>query len=380
MSAQRPPQPTQPPNYWEYIRVEELLTLQRGLAADEGEITNDEVLFVTVHQIYELWFKLALRELVSLRDLFKGEAVQEQKLSRAVRGARRVVTILRSCIDHFEVMETLTTREYLGFRDKLMPASGFQSAQLRQIEILLGLRDEERLSLGGEESYVQALRRHDGAESPASRRVERQKKDLPTLATAVAAWLHRTPIGGKAPGEAGAEDALQRFLEQYVAAQHAEVDRSCELALARTFSDTDRDLLRQRYDREKEDIRAFLHPSEEEGGAHRQRVRAAMLFILSCRELPLLAWPRELLDSLIELEQVFLIFRQRHARMVERVIGRRTGTGGSAGVDYLDQTALRYRIFRDLWAVRTFQIRREALPRPENEDFYGFRSSPGQGS
>ena len=64
-----------------------------------------------------------------------------------------------------------------------------------------------------------------------------------------------------------------------------------------------------------------------------------------------------------------MIFRQRHARMVERVIGRRTGTGGSAGVDYLDQTALRYRVFRDVWAVRTLLIRETALPaarvRPE---------------
>ena len=60
--------------------------------------------------------------------------------------------------------------------------------------------------------------------------------------------------------------------------------------------------------------------------------------------------------------------------MVERVIGRRTGTGGSAGVDYLDQTALSYRVFRDLWAVRTFQIRAEAVPALENAAFYGFRN------
>ena len=89
----------------------------------------------------------------------------------------------------------------------------------------------------------------------------------------------------------------------------------------------------------------------------RSRIRAAVLFIESYRELPLLAWPRKVLDALVEFEQALVIFRQRHARMVERVIGRRTGTGGSAGVDYLDQTALRYRVFQDLWAVRTFQVR-----------------------
>ena len=65
-----------------------------------------------------------------------------------------------------------------------------------------------------------------------------------------------------------------------------------------------------------------------------------------------------------------MIFRQRHARMVERVIGRRTGTGGSAGVDYLDQTALRYRIFHDVWATRTLLIRQDALPPVKNADRY----------
>ena len=73
-------------------------------------------------------------------------------------------------------------------------------------------------------------------------------------------------------------------------------------------------------------------------------------------------------------EQAFVIFRQRHARMVERVIGRRTGTGGSAGVDYLDQTALRYRIFRDVWAVRTLLVQKTELPPLENAELYGFRA------
>ena len=89
--------------------------------------------------------------------------------------------------------------------------------------------------------------------------------------------------------------------------------------------------------------------------------------------LPLLAWPREVLAALLEVEQCFLIYRQRHARMVERVIGRRTGTGGSMGVAYLDETALRYRIFRDLWAVRTLLVRPGAAPSLEHADYYGFR-------
>jgi tryptophan 2,3-dioxygenase len=95
-----------------------------------------------------------------------------------------------------------------------------------------------------------------------------------------------------------------------------------------------------------------------------------LLFIEAYRELPLLAWPREVIDAVVALEQAFVIFRQRHARMVERVIGRRTGTGGSAGVDYLDQTALRYRVFHDVWAVRTILIRERFLPEVSRSEAY----------
>ena len=69
-----------------------------------------------------------------------------------------------------------------------------------------------------------------------------------------------------------------------------------------------------------------------------------------------------------------LIFRQRHARMVERVIGRRVGTGGSAGVEYLDQTALEYRVFKEIWAARTMLLERGRVPAVESEDYYGLRA------
>jgi len=159
-----------------------------------------------------------------------------------------------------------------------------------------------------------------------------------------------------------------------VDASHAEIDKTLALAMTRTRDEKDRERLTARYAEEKRAVAAFLNPTAEEGGARTRRIRAAMVFILTYRELPLLAWPRDLLDGLIELEQAFVIFRQRHARMVERVIGRRTGTGGSAGVDYLDNTALAYRIFRDLWAVRTLQIRAVAVPPPTDPGFYGFKN------
>ncbi len=361
------------PNYWDYIRIEELLALQSGLAADEAELSNDEVLFITVHQVFELWFKLILRELRFLRDFFHRELVHEQELSHAVASLRRVVTIYRRCVDHFEVVETLSTRNYLSFRDKLTPASGFQSAQMRQIEIVLGLDDAQRVGWEAGESYLEALRAHDGSESPALRRVLAEKRGV-NLKHAVDEWLYRTPIDGLGPAKKDAAQALARFVAAYEAAHAAEIDRTRALAVARARRPEDTATLNARFEEEKRRLSAFLHPAAAEGGPRRARIRAAALFIMQNPELPLLAWPREVLNGLVELEQSQLVFRQRHARMVERVIGRRVGTGGSSGVEYLDKTALAYRVFEDLWTVRTFQIQPAANPAPREPDFYAFRN------
>ena len=365
---------TKPPSYWEYIRVEDLLALQNGLERDDSKLANEEVLFITVHQVFELWLKLVLRELRTARELFFAPHVAEQQLSGGVRSLKRAITILRNSYPTWEVMETLTTREFLAFRDKLIPASGFQSAQLRQIEILLGLEEKDRIALGVEGGYLEALRSHDGSASPAYARVEAQLAEKRSVRDAIESWLFRTPIDGCGPNDKDAEARLTAFLERFLAAHAVEVDSTARRAAEIARTNEDAAMIHRRYEGEKLSVRAFFTPSEAEGGARRRRIRAAMLFIETYRELPLLAWPREVLDALVELEQQFVIFRQRHARMVERIIGRRVGTGGSAGVDYLDKTALAYRIFRDLWAIRTLQVRRDAAPALERAEFYGFRN------
>jgi tryptophan 2,3-dioxygenase len=361
------------PNYWEYIRVEELLSLQGGLEGDERQLSNDEVMFITVHQVYELWFKLLLRELTSLRNLLK-QPVDDARMAEAVGGARRCSTILRRAVDHFEIMETLTTRAYLAFRDKLTPASGFQSAQMRQLEILLGLPDEERLGLGLDGSYMDALRAHGGASSPALERVRATRADRPNLREAFQAWLYRTPIDGIGPEDPEAQVALDRFLADYATAHGRQVDASHQAARILVRTPEDEHKLAQRFAAEKRSLLEFLSPSGPEA-AQIRRQRAALLFILTYCHLPLLAWPQALVEAVIELEQHMVIFRQRHARMVERVIGRRVGTGGSSGVDYLDQTAQAYRVFRDLWSVRTFQIRADLAPPLQRPAYFSFAQS-----
>ncbi|HTJ84795.1 MAG TPA: tryptophan 2,3-dioxygenase family protein [Polyangiaceae bacterium] len=357
-------------NYWEYIRVEELLRLQGGIDDDESKRSNDEVLFIVVHQIYELWFKLVIRELTSARDLFDQNPVPDMALAQATRSFKRVTAIFEQAVSHFKVMETLTTRDYLGFRDTLIGASGFQSAQLREIEILLGLQDAQRIPLGVEGSYKEALKAMDGSASPALKRVERRLGSGKSLRDVVYAWLSRTPVSSDGP---------ESFLRGVVAGHREEIEMRLGIVAERMkLPEADLALWRKRYEEELVFAERFLLGEEDAAATPEEReqkrhVRAALVFLESYRELPRLAWPREAIDALIEMEQTMVVWRQRHARMVERVIGKRTGTGGSAGVDYLDQTALRYRVFGDLWAVRTLLLRKAAVPEIENADDFRFR-------
>ena len=372
-----------PTSYWNYIRVDELLDLQGGLPPEAGhesadQIDHEEVLFITVHQVFELWFKLVFGDLRAARDLFKAERVEEQQLAGVVARLRRMTTILRVAASHFEVMETLGTRDYLEFRTKLMPASGFQSAQMRCIEILFGIEDTDRIGEGDAGDPMKALLEADGSKSPAYLKVEAQLADGPNFRECLHAWLARTPINGVEASDERAQEQLEAFIESYLAAHSAEVDICARHAHALTDEPARAARIDQMYAQEKAAIAAFLRPEDAGIGPERVRARAAMLFIETFRDLPLLAWPREVLAEGIAFEQAFLIFRQRHARMVERVIGRRVGTGGSSGVDYLDATAMRYRVFRDLWAVRTMMIRPSATPEPLGADFYAFRSEPAQ--
>ena len=357
-------------NYWEYIKVEELLGLQGGIDGDESKLANDEVVFIVVHQVYELWFKLVIRELTSARDLLNQNPVPDMALAQATRSFRRVTTIFEQAIAHFKVMETLTTRDYLGFRDSLIGASGFQSAQLREIEILLGLEDSTRIGFSANGSYQEALKAMDGTASPALLRVQRRLADPPSLREVVYDWLSRTPVSPDGP---------EKFLRELVESHRGEIAKRMEIVSQKmTLSDADLALWRERYEKELRFAEKFLFAEDdasfdEKERLYRRRVRAALVFLESYRELPRLAWPREALDALVEMEQQMLIWRSRHARMVERVIGRRTGTGGSAGVDYLDQTALKYRVFGDVWAIRTLLVQKSAVPPIENADEFRFR-------
>jgi len=119
-------------DYATYLLIDDLLQLQRPLTPD----AHDELLFIVVHQAYELWFKLVLHELTAARD-----ALQDGRPHVAAPNLRRVVAVERLLLEQLNVLETMGPEGFLAFRDPLAPASGFQSRQFREIEWLSGERD-----------------------------------------------------------------------------------------------------------------------------------------------------------------------------------------------------------------------------------------------
>ena len=360
-----------PMTYWDYLRLDQLLALQGGLEGSDATLSEDELHFIVVHQVFELWFKMMLRELRLARDKMAAPRVAEETIPYVVHHLRRLNEIFRLAVEQFRLMETLTPQDFLAFRGKLGTASGFQSLQMREIEAIMGLQESERAALGHSDplASIQAAVRHNPGAQALLDRLRKVRQEV-TLRQALHDWLYRTPIQGSSPGEVEDTAVVQAFVHAYIEAlqQHQEpqimhlvADGGNEEAIRAQFAAVART------------AQAFLK-GEEVDAAERSRtcrIRAGILFIESYRDLPLLAWPRLLLDTVVEMEELFILWRTRHARMVERVIGRRIGTGGSSGVDYLDETA-RYRIFPELWAVRTLLLPRAAIPPLQHPELYHF--------
>lgn len=362
------------PSYWDYLKLDRLLELQDGFDGGGSDVASaDELHFIVVHQVYELWFKLVLRSLRLARDRLGEPRVAEDLVPYVVHHLRRVTVVLELAVQHWRVVETLAPQDFLAFRDKLSPASGFQSFQLREIEILTGLEESERVLYSGATplQHIQQLGPQSVGGRYAWHAIESVRAERTFLA-ALGDWLYRTPIQGSNPTNPDDKAVVARFVDDYLARAEG-MQGSILERLVGALGEDQRGPVGARFATAQATARAFLH-ADDVAPEYRDRVfrtRAAALFIESYRDLPLLAWPRILLDAVVEMEEGMLKFRYGHARMVERVIGRRVGTGGSSGVDYLDKT-LQYRVFRDLWAIRAVLLPREHLPPLQNPHMYGF--------
>ena len=245
-------------SYGSYLNVEGLLSLQKPLSQPQH---HDEMLFIIIHQVYELWFKQLLHEVDEAV-----RAIDRDDLLRVAKHFRRIHAIQRIVEQQVEVLETMTPQEFNQFRDNLNPASGFQSIQFRELEFLCGIRRVEVLK------YIEV---DDATRARLERRLT--------------------------------EPSLYDHVKELLRRRGFEVDSSEAL------------------------VESFRRIYSDEGRYYDLHL---------------------LLEDLIEFDERLLLWRGRHVRMVERMIGRKQGTGGSAGVDYLART-LDTRMFPELWEVRT---------------------------
>jgi tryptophan 2,3-dioxygenase len=338
--------------YGTYLRLDKLLAAQELESEKTGSPVHDEMLFIVVHQAYELWFKQILWELDEVRRLFGQEIVDEADMGTAVSLLRRIAVIQDLLIQQVSVLETMTPLDFLDFRDYLFPASGFQSAQFRIVENKLGLRPGDRLKLSGA-AYTSRFTEEDLAVVAAS-------ESEPSLFDLVERWLERTPFLDH--GDFSFRDSFQLAVRERL-----EADRDVVVSNPR-LSDGEKSAQLEEFESTMDQYEALFDPTKhaEQQMAGRRRLshRAfqAALFITLYRDQPALQEPHRLLELLMDIDEGFTTWRYRHAQMVLRMIGRRVGTGGSAGAKYLERSAERSRIFSDLYDLSTFLIPKANRP------------------
>src|SRR5688500_3107824 len=173
-------------HYSDYLQLDKILGAQQRESERLQQPAHDEMLFITIHQAYELWFKQILFEVESVADIMKKPAVNDNspELQTVVHRLSRVVSILKVLVHQIDVMETMTAMDFLDFRDMLRPASGFQSWQFKALEARLGLAFKSR---HGQEHYLSQLKAHEVD------RIRDAEKEQ-TLLSLISNWLERMPF------------------------------------------------------------------------------------------------------------------------------------------------------------------------------------------
>lgn len=319
-------------HYHDYLQLEKILNAQSPESDKNGLPAHDEMLFIVIHQAYELWFKQLHHEADSIVGIMSKPALNDNspELQTVVHRLSRCVTILRVLVHQIDIMETMTPMDFLDFRDMLRPASGFQSWQFKELEAKLGLKFEHR---HGKEYYTAQLR-------PEHVDIIKKAEGGKSLLQLLNNWLERMPFLKE-----GADNPFWENYKKTYGNSLAEAERNNLSAFDDIFSDqssvTDR----------------LLSPAA---------CRAA-LFIMLYRGYPLLQLPFQLLNCLLEIDEQLSSWRYRHMNMVHRMIGTRIGTGGSTGKDYLKGAADKHYIFREIAQLNSFLIERRKLPALSHE-------------
>lgn len=339
-------------HYQEYLKLNDVLGAQHLRSMEAGSPAHEEMLFIITHQVYELWFKQIIHELRAIIDDFDDGKVDERNIGRSVARLDRVIKIQGLLIEQIEVMETMTALDFLEFRSFLFPASGFQSIQFREIEILLGLRRDER------EKYFEA--EYDVVFNKEGKKDIKKWEGSENLFTLIEDWLERTPFLN-----------LEgfNFVEKYTEAVTAMFAEEEEAILATSILSEKNKAARIENLKHSETyfhqvLSPEKHQEQIEAGTLKLSYKAtiAALMINLYRDEPILWQPFTLLRKLVEVDQQFTIWRNRHAQMVMRMLGNKMGTGGSSGHKYLKKTAEKHHVYRDFYHIATLLVPRHNMP------------------
>jgi tryptophan 2,3-dioxygenase len=330
-------------NYHDYLQLDRILNAQLPESDKQGLPAHDEMLFIVIHQAYELWFRQLHHEVDSVVYILAKPSLNDNspELQTVVHRLTRCVTILRVLVHQIDIMETMTPMDFLDFRDMLRPASGFQSWQFKELEAKLGLKFEGR---HGKEYYTSQLRDEHV-------NLIKQAEQQNTLLQLLNDWLERMPFFS--------EQELWKGFSLNEAIENAHPFwAEYRYQYANSLSEVEKNNLGY-FDAiflGNENMAANPVQSLSPGASR------AALFIMLYRGYPILQLPFQLLNSLLEIDEQLSSWRYRHMNMVHRMIGTRIGTGGSSGKDYLKAAADKHYIFRDLAQLNSFLIERRKLP------------------
>jgi tryptophan 2,3-dioxygenase len=323
-------------HYHDYLQLDKILNAQFPESNKKNLLAHDEMLFIIIHQTYELWFKQLHHEVDSVLVIMKKPSLNDNspELQTVVHRLNRAVTILRVLVHQIDILETMTPMDFLDFRDMLRPASGFQSWQFKELEAKLGLKFEHRY---GQEYYISKLR-------PEQVNIIQKAESEKSLLELVNDWLERMPLA-PSYNEEEKESFWIDYRKRYDNSL-ADVEKDNLTALDEVFFKTSK-------------LGSQMPNSHRSLSA--QACRAA-LFIMLYRGYPLLQLPFQLLNALLEIDEQLSSWRYRHMNMVHRMIGTRIGTGGSSGKEYLKAAADKHYIFKEIAHLNSFLIERRKLP------------------
>lgn len=348
---------TKPVRYDEYLKVDELLGLQTRISELKGRPAHDEMLFIIIHQVYELWFKQILFELDRVLGVFHKNPVPDSDLHSVNRALERINEIFRILVQQVSVIETMTPFDFLDFRNDLYPASGFQSLQFRLLETKLGLSSQKRVQFAGS-SYLHHL--------PADQRTKIETEmQKPSLKEGLEKWLERTPFVSE-----GTFDFWQAYF------QNVNTMFQDDMEMVRKnprLTEEEKKQSLQRLEMSLSQFKTLESDTEFEKlrsvGTFEMSRKAILsaLFILIYSDEPILHNPHQIMDHLQDLDESITQWRSRHALMAHRMIGTKIGTGGSSGADYLQKTVSQQKLFSDFFNLSTFLIPRSKIPKlPES--------------